>query len=123
MSARSPFPEKEGALSVQVLREFYVQATRPSRRDPIPHETAAGLIKTWTRFPVQDMTVAVLTYALHITARYRPSYWDSAIVAAAHALGCERLYSEDMSHGQKIAEVEIFNPFLEPVQPAGATGP
>jgi hypothetical protein len=26
----------DGALSVQVLQEFYVQATRPSRPDPVP---------------------------------------------------------------------------------------
>ena len=75
---------------------------------------AAALTKTWTRFPVHDMAVAVLGHALHITAWYRLSYWNSAIVAAAHALGCERLYCEDMSNGQKTAEVEIFNPFWIP---------
>jgi predicted nucleic acid-binding protein len=29
------------ALSVQVLQEFYVQATRPSRPDPITHTRSA----------------------------------------------------------------------------------
>jgi predicted nucleic acid-binding protein len=38
------------ALSVQVLQEFYVQATRPTRPDPLPHDIAAGLIRTWLRF-------------------------------------------------------------------------
>ena len=33
------------ALSVQVLQEFYVQATRPIRPDALPHEVAAGLIR------------------------------------------------------------------------------
>jgi len=42
-------------LSVQVLGEFYVQATRPTRRDALTHEIAAGLIEAWLRFPVQDL--------------------------------------------------------------------
>ena len=33
------------ALSVQVLQEFYVQATRASRRDPLTHRQAALLIE------------------------------------------------------------------------------
>jgi predicted nucleic acid-binding protein len=35
------------ALSVQVLQEFYIQATRPTRPDPLPRDIAAGLIRTW----------------------------------------------------------------------------
>ena len=52
------------ALSVQVLQEFYVQATRASRPDPLPHDIAAGLIKTWLRFKVQENTISVLEDAL-----------------------------------------------------------
>jgi predicted nucleic acid-binding protein len=101
----------EGALSVQVLQEFYVQATRSTRPDPLPHDIAAGLIATWTRFTVQDITLSILTGALEITTSRGLSYWDSAIVAAARALGCRELYSEDMSHGQEIEGVIIINPF------------
>jgi predicted nucleic acid-binding protein len=99
------------ALSVQVLQEFYVQATRPSRSDPLPHEIAAGLIRTWLRFKVQEITVSIMTGALEIKAAYRLSYWDAAIVAAARALGCEELYSEDLSHGREIEGITIVNPF------------
>lgn len=99
------------ALSVQVLQEFYVQATRPTRPDALPHDIAAALIRTWTRFRVQDITLTILTGALEIKADYNLSYWDSAIVAAARALGCRELYSEDMNHGQEIEGVVIINPF------------
>ena len=34
------------ALSVQVLQEFYVQATLTTRTDALPHDIAAGLIRT-----------------------------------------------------------------------------
>lgn len=100
-----------GALSVQVLQEFYVQATRATRSDPVPHEIAAGLITTWTRFVVQDNNLSVLKQALSIKISHRFSYWDSAIIAAAQALGCRRLYSEDMAHGREIEGLVIVNPF------------
>ena len=54
----------DGALSVQVVQEFYVQATRPSRPDRLPHDLAAGLIKRWARLRVQEMNLAILNAAL-----------------------------------------------------------
>ena len=104
--------EEEGAaLSVQVLQEFYVQATRSTRPDALPHDIAAGLIAAWQRFIVQDVTAAILTKALQIKADHGFSYWDSAIIAAALALGCGRLYTEDMTPGREIEGVLIVNPF------------
>ena len=102
----------DNALSVQVLQEFYAQATRVTRPDALPHETAAGLVRTWLRFEVQDITVPVMMGALEIKARYGLSYWDAAIVAAARALGCRELLSEDMAHGREMDGVTIRNPFL-----------
>jgi predicted nucleic acid-binding protein len=72
-----------GALSVQVLQEFYAEATRPTRRDPLPHKTAAALVAAWTRFKVQALTMPILAGALEIKAAHGLSYWDSAVVAAA----------------------------------------
>jgi len=99
------------ALSVQVLQEFYVQATRPTRQDAVAHDIAAGLIRTWLRFKVQEITVPIMSRALDIRAAHRLSYWDAAIVAAASALGCRELYSEDMSHGREVESITIVNPF------------
>jgi predicted nucleic acid-binding protein len=103
--------ERDNALSVQVLQEFYVQATRATRAGSLDHDTAVKLIRTWLRFPVQNITVAVMSAALDIKARTGLSYWDAAIVAAAGALGCAELLSEDMQHGREIAAVKIVNPF------------
>ena len=99
------------ALSVQVLQEFYVQATRQTRSDAIAHDLAAGLIRTWLRFKVQEISVSIMAGALDIKATYGLSYWDAAIVAAARALGCRELYSEDMSHGREVEGITIVNPF------------
>jgi predicted nucleic acid-binding protein len=99
-------------LSVQVLQEFYVQATRASGAKPLPHAIASGLIGKWGRFQIQPMTMDILTSALGIRERHNLSYWDSAIIAAALALGCNKLYSEDMQHGFAIGGLRLINPFL-----------
>ena len=101
----------DNALSVQVLQEFYVQATRPTRPDALPHDIATGLMRTWLRFKVQENTVLIMTDALRIKAVYGFSYWDAAIVAASRALGCRELYSEDMTHGREVEGTTIINPF------------
>ena len=100
-----------GALSVQVLQEFYAEATRPSRRDSLPHNIAAALVAAWTRFKVQPTTMAILAGALEIKAAHGLSYWDSAVVAAARALGCTELFSEDLPHGREVDGVRIVDPF------------
>ena len=99
------------ALSVQVLQEFYVQATRVTRPDPIAHDLAVGLIRAWFRFEVQAITVAVMIDALHIKRVFRLSYWDAAIIAAARAIGCREVLSEDLSDGRAFESVTIINPF------------
>jgi predicted nucleic acid-binding protein len=102
---------EELALSVQVLQEFYVQATRVTRVDAIDHATAAGLVGTWLRFKVQDLTLAIMLDAMKLSATHRLSYWDAAIVLAARTLGCDELLSEDLNHGERIEGVLIRNPF------------
>ena len=99
------------ALSVQVLQEFYVQATRASRPDPITHQQAARLIASFRRFPVQDVTSAILMAALDTRQRFQLSYWDSAIIEASRAMGCAEVLSEDLGDGQDYAGIRVINPF------------
>jgi predicted nucleic acid-binding protein len=103
--------DNRGGVSVQVLQEFFVQATRATRPDRLPQEVATGLIRTWLRFPVQDITVPILLDALELESKHGFSHWDSAVVASARALGCKQLYSEDMDHGRDVGGVVIINPF------------
>lgn len=100
-----------GAVSVQVLQEFYVQATRTDREDSLPHDIAAGLIEAWMRFAVQENTVDLMKHAIAIRAAHGLSCWDSAIVAAACAQGCRELWTEDLAHGRSMEGVRIVNPF------------
>lgn len=109
--AREILDRDDGALSVQVLQEFYVQATRPTRQGALSDELAAGFIRTWRRFKTQETSLALVEKALAIRMAHRFSYWDCAIIAAALTLGCSELLSEDMAHDREIETVRIVNPF------------
>jgi predicted nucleic acid-binding protein len=77
----------------------------------LTHEEAVALLRTWRRFPTQDITLSVLEDALTIKARWQLSYWDSAIMAAARQADCTEILSEDMHHGQDYGGVKVVNPF------------
>jgi predicted nucleic acid-binding protein len=99
------------ALSVQVLQEFYVQATRDTRADRITHEQAEGLVDSFRRFPVQETTVRIMLAAMSTRQRFNISYWDAAILEAARTLGCKVVLSEDLSDSQDYAGIHVENPF------------
>lgn len=99
------------AVSVQVLQEFYVQATRASRGERLEHEQAVALVESWLRFRVQETTAALMRNAFASAARWRISYWDAAIVEAAREAGCATLLSEDLQDGMDFAGVRVHNPF------------
>lgn len=103
--------ELDLALSVQVLQEFYVQATRAQAASPLGHDDAVAFIDTLRRFPLQDVTPRLLDAALAARKRWGLSYWDAAIVEAARLLGCEVLLTEDLQHGQDLDGVRVVDPF------------
>ncbi len=103
--------ESHNVLSVQVLQEFYVQSTRATRADGLPHELAVGLLETWLRFPVVETNLGLLRDALALRMRYGWSYWDAAVVAAALRAGCDELWTEDMQAGHRVGGLLVVNPF------------
>jgi predicted nucleic acid-binding protein len=103
--------DRDLALSEQVLQEFYVQATRASRPDAIAHQQAVRLIESFRRFPVQDVTSAIMMAALGARQRFQLLYWDAAIIEACRAMGCREVLSEDLNDGQDYAGVRVTNPF------------
>jgi predicted nucleic acid-binding protein len=109
--ARGLLAERDLALSVQVLQEFYVQATRESRPDPLSHEQAVKLVESFLRFPLIDVTREVMLAAMATRRRFQISHWDAAILEAARSLECEVVLSEDLSDGQDYGGVRVENPF------------
>ena len=109
--AREVMLEPDLALSVQVLQEFYHQATRPTRARPLTHVQALEFLENLLDFPIQEMTLDLFHDAVTISERFGLSYWDGAILAAARNLGCEAVYSEDMSSEQDYDGIRVINPF------------
>jgi predicted nucleic acid-binding protein len=104
-------------LSAQVLQEFYVVATRKAE---VPLRPAAALdwIEQLEEFPCADVSPALVKLGAVMAERYRISYWDGAILAAAESLGAPVVYTEDLNHGQDYGAVRAINPFIENA-PAG----
>ena len=109
--ARAILERDDLVLSVQVLQEFYVQTTRTTKPDRLPHETALTLVESWLRFRVIETTVPLVRHALASAQRWRISYRDAAIVEAARIGGCPTLFSEDLQPGMSFAGVTVNNPF------------
>ena len=110
-TARALVESTDLALSVQVLQEFCVQATRPRRRHRLSPEQASLPVEAWLRFPVQDTTVAIMQAAIATAQRSGISYWDAAILEGARALGCATLLSENLADGRDDGGVHADNPF------------
>ncbi len=63
-------------------------------------------------FVISDLNTNILDQAIKISDRYRFSFWDSMMVAAALNNHCSVFYSEDMQNKQVIEDrLQIINPF------------
>ena len=111
LTAQDLLSRDDLALSVQVLQEFYHQVTRPSRPHALTHAQAMDFIEVIDQFPVQELTFDLFVAAVSISRRFKLSYWDGAILAAARACGCEAVYTEDLSAGQDYDGMRVINPF------------
>lgn len=109
--ARRVLAARDLVLSVQVLNEFYVRATRVSRPDTMTHDHAARLVTAFGRHRVQPTALADVQRALALRSRFSISYWDALIVSSATAAGCDEVLTEDLQHGQDLDGVRVVNPF------------
>jgi predicted nucleic acid-binding protein len=103
-----------GRLSVQVLQEYYVTMTR--KLDPgLPAEEAREDVRDLTAWRPIRIDEAIVEAAWRVEDRFELSFWDSLIVAAAQAAGCETLLTEDLHHGLEIDGLRVADPFRTPV--------
>jgi predicted nucleic acid-binding protein len=100
----------EFGTSAQVLQEFFVTVVKKAHQ-PLTPAKALEWIEQWTAFPCQPIDHQLVRIAIANAQRFRISYWDAAIVAAAEALGAHTIYSEDLNDGQKYGRVRVVNPF------------
>ena len=101
---------REGALSTQVLTEFYVVATRKFD-PPLSRREARGLVDVYSAWQVVQVDPPLILAASALEEQHSLSFWDALIVEAARRSGADRLVSEDLQHGRRIAGLVIENPF------------
>lgn len=98
-----------GRVSFQVFSEFYVNVLRIRKNAAQEARDEIRDLLAWR--PIQ-IDIALLETGWAIQDRYRLSYWDALIVAAAKAASCRYLLSEDLQEGQEFDDVKVVNPFL-----------
>ena len=99
-----------GTVSVQVLNEIASVTQRKFRMSWVQTDEFLLMIREF-------VTVEPLSYETHdlgiaLARKHALSVYDAMIVSAALTSGCERLYTEDLQHGQLIeGRLRIVNPF------------
>jgi predicted nucleic acid-binding protein len=101
---------RSGAISSQVLHEFYVTATRKLPQ-PLSRAEAREIIDLYSMWPVITIDPSVILAATRIEEAHQVSFWDALILEAARIAGAELLLTEELGHGQVIEGVRIENPF------------
>jgi predicted nucleic acid-binding protein len=104
---------RDGCLSVQVLQEFFVNATRKIAK-PLSAETAKEIIADLSHWHMHVPAADDVLGAIGIHMRAGISLWDAMIVRSAAEMGCAVVYSEDLNAGQDYSGVRVENPFRPP---------
>lgn len=109
---RHALGEGRGCISFQVVQECLNTVLRKAEV-PLDEAGARSYLDA-VLLPLMQVpsTAALYRRALDVRQRWRFSFYDSLIVAAALQAGCRRLLSEDLQHGQRIERLVVENPFL-----------
>jgi predicted nucleic acid-binding protein len=110
---RRRWEDTSGVISIQVLSEFFVRATRAGSSFVSPDEAESiiqNLSHAWT---VVIPDVPVVLEAIRGRKVHQLSYWDALIWATAKQAKIDTIYTEDLQHGQVIEGVKFVNPFKQ----------
>jgi len=98
-----------GALSTQVLQEYFAVTTR---KLGTAEHVARDKAELFARLDVVSIGVEHILSAIDLHRLHQLSFWDALIVEAALRARCSVIYTEDLQHGFRISGVEIVNPFV-----------
>jgi predicted nucleic acid-binding protein len=113
--------ERLGRISMQVLSETYVNLKRKPRS--YGAEEAWQLVSRYFQWNPLPADETLLRHARDIESRFRLSWWDSMIVAAAQLQNCSVLLTEDLHDGAAFGTLVVRSPFtLEVREPAATYG-
>ena len=102
---------RTGAVSTQVLQEFYVTVTRKLPK-PLATRAAREVIATYRAWPVHRPGVDDVIAASELEEHHHLSFWDALVIVSAQRSGARTLLSEDLQDGRRIGELVIINPFV-----------
>jgi predicted nucleic acid-binding protein len=103
---------KDFGLSGQVLAEFCVNAVAQGKgRTPLSETELDLWMGLLGDYPIQPVDTGLVQMGLAYSRRFRISYWDAALIAAAERLDAPILYTEDLNHNQLYGSVRVVNPF------------
>ena len=96
-----------GVISTQVLQEFASVALNKlhQRGDIVLAELSA-----LESLEVVQLTPALIRRGLEFHTLHQINFWDAAILAAAEAARCTRLWSEDFAPGSIYGLLRVENP-------------
>lgn len=100
--------DRARAISVQVLGEFYANATRKFRMTS--HE-AEGMLADFAEWPLHRPDYSSVIAAIHLQRRYKLAWYDAMILNSAIESDCSILWTEDFSDGQRFGDLVIRNPY------------
>ena len=115
--------EKRGRIGMQVLSEYYVNARRIGAMAADDLWKSVERYFAWNPQPIDE---PLLRRAREVEQRWRLSWWDSMVVAAAHLQDCALLLTEDLQDGGVYGSVTVRSPFtlsVEEPRPVYAAAP
>jgi len=99
-----------GVTSGQVLSEFYWTVTR-KLKPGLDEEQARRYLRALFAWDFVAIDQAALDEAWSVQDRFKFSFWDALIVAAARIGGCRLLLTEDLQADQDLDGIVVVNPF------------
>jgi predicted nucleic acid-binding protein len=102
--------DRTGALSTQILQEFYVVATR-KLDPPLTRPDARELVALYATWSIVAIDAELIIDATVREERDVLSFWDALIVEAARRAGARHLLTEDLQDGRDFDGTVVENPF------------
>ena len=99
-----------GAVSLQVLNEYFVNVTRKIPK-PLSVVEAQNHVRRYAAWIHSDSSISTSLRAIDLMQVHKLSFWDGMVIAAAEEAGAAEIITEDLNHGQIVAGVRIVNPF------------
>jgi predicted nucleic acid-binding protein len=100
-----------GRVSVQVLSDFYLLATRQVS-PPMPQGDVRAEVRRYQHWQPWQADQATVESAWSLESRFGLPFADALVVASAKAQGCTRLLSLALPHEAQYDSVQVLNPLV-----------